>query len=208
MLWKTRRRGILLGLTIVLGSLQAAAGAPATKSGLPSLPKFNKVEEAVRGHLRKQSGYRSGDILSREQVQPVFRELERIGWRVAGQTAILQAVLPDSHPLVRLLRTPSGKKFARQIATVPEGYDRLYRLSRLPDGLQKIGVLIKGPDGYLMIKYMTTTPGGMELGRMLSQTPGGKGFNKPTGHIYTEDMLVDRLREEYDKATGSTNQPN
>jgi len=201
-LWKTCRRSVLAGLAVAGGLLLLAAEGR-TADATKSLPKFSEVKKTVRQYFDQLPGYREGEILSRGQVEPVFRALDKLGWHVAQQKAIVEAVLPDSDPLVRRLRTPKGKKFARQVATVPEGYDRLDRLRRLPLGMQKVQNLIDGPDGYLMIKYMTTTQGGKELGQMLSQAPHGKHFNKPTGRIYTVDMLVERLKQEYAKATGT-----
>jgi hypothetical protein len=103
----------------------------------------------------------------------------------------------DGEFLVTQLRTRAGAKFARQIARLPGGYDRLEKLSRLPNGHQTIRDLIKGPDGYKLIQYMTTAPGGAELGRMLSKAPKGRRFNRPTGRIYTVEMLLERLGQEH-----------
>lgn len=206
MSWKLcRTRVVQVGLTIVLlGLTSGVRGEPAAIDKAESLPKFPAVEKAVREHFAKLPDYRGGEILSRNQVGPIFRILENMGWSVADQKAILEAVLPDTDPLVRQLRTEAGKKFARQVATVPQGYDRLDRLRRASQGQQRVGNLIQGPDGYLMIKYMTTTSGGRELGRMLSRTPGGQNFNKPTERIYTVDQLVDRLKQEYAKTVGKS----
>ena len=33
---------------------------------------------------------------------------------------------------------------------------------------------------------------------MLSDAPGGKGFNRPTGHIYTASQLLPRINESLD----------
>jgi hypothetical protein len=199
MLGKNCRQWTILSMVVALGLLPvcraSAVAAP------PALPKFSEVNKAVLAYFDTQKNYRAGDVISRSQVEAVLDTLAELGWQVAGQTEILDAVLPDSDMLVRELRTPEGRKFARRVAKIPAGYNRLDRLSRLPRGTENVRNLVRGPDGHLMIAYMATTPYGANLGTMLSKAPGGKGFNKSTGRIYTADMLVDRLRREYEKAT-------
>ncbi|HLA85959.1 MAG TPA: hypothetical protein VJL29_14300 [Thermoguttaceae bacterium] len=192
MSWKT-----CWSVFAVAGLLLAVAGRPAAAA---DPPKWDDVKKAVMAYFERLPDYKRGDLLSRSQVEPVFGALERLGWRVAARKALVESVLPDNDPLVQQLRTPAGRKFARQVAGVPDGYDRLDRLRRLPRGRQNVENLIRGPDGYLMIEYMTTTPGGRNLGGMLSRAPKGKGFNQSTGRIYTVDMLLERLKQEYAKA--------
>ena len=209
MMWKMCRSITIAGPGLAVGLLMLASVSLAvTTSGNKPLPKFEQVEKTVVGYFDRLKGYKSGEILSRGLVEPVFRDLERIGWKVAGRKAVLDDVLPDNNTLVKQLRTPAGKKFARQVAKVPQGYDRLYRLSLLPRGRQNVQNLIVGPDGYLMIEYMTTTPEGKNLGGMLSRDPQGKKFNKPTKLIFTVDDLVERLKQEYAVATGAKGKPN
>ena len=50
-----------------------------------------------------------------------------------------------------------------------------------------------------MLQYMTETRGGENMGKQLSKAPKGKNFNKPTGRIYTVDMLLDVLKNLYDQ---------
>ncbi len=202
MLWKTCRRSIEHWLGVATCLLLCASAALAASRGSPTLPTFDEVKKTVRQYFDQLPKKQSGVIISRSQVEQVLRRLDRIGWRVADQKAILDAVLPDNSYLVTQLRTSAGMKFAKQLAEVPQGFDRLERLSRLPRGRQNVRNLIRGPDGYLMIEYMTTTPYGKNLSKMLSKDPGGKDFTKTTGRIYTVEMLLDRLEESYTKATG------
>ncbi|MBN1589864.1 MAG: hypothetical protein JW888_10150 [Pirellulales bacterium] len=187
--------------------LSWASVAPAAGQNVPSLPKFAEVKKAVVDYFAKLPKQKPGEIISRGQVEPIFGTLDRMGWRVAGRKSILESVLPDNDALVQQLRTAGGRKLARDVAKVPQGYERLDRLRRLPRGQQNIQSLINGPDGYKMIEYMTTTQGGRNLGTMLSKDPDGKNFNKPTERIYTVEMLLDRLAKEYEKATRRKSKP-
>ena len=85
-------------------------------------------------------------------------------------------------------------------------YDRLDRLRKMPYGPGRIRELIRGPDGYKLIEYMTTTKQGKNLGRQLSRGVNGKGFNQPTGTIYTSRQLTAALQQLH-KAALAKSQP-
>jgi len=184
-----------LGLTLAL-----AADCPSAPPTADSLPDFRRIEQAVRNHFKSLPQYRPGDIITRSDVEPIFKHRKLLGWLGADRTAILSQLPKDDEFLVRQLRTPAGRKFAARIADYPDGFDRLERLSRLPRGQRMVRDLIRGPGGYKLIEYMTTTSGGANLGRMLSKTPEGSNFNASTGRIYTVAMLLGRLSESYQKA--------
>ena len=57
--------------------------------------------------------------------------------------------------------------------------------------------VIRGPGGDEMIEYMTTSKGGKNLGKLLENAPEGNNFNRPTGRIYTAEMLVQALKKSY-----------
>jgi len=166
-----------------------------------TLPSFSAVKELVLREFDKFPDHQPADIISRGQVEPVFRQLAGLGWQVADWREILEAVPADGDFLVKQLRTPGGRKFMRGIAKYPDAYDRLDRLGRLPYGKNTIRALIRGPGGYKLIEYMTTASGGRELGRQLSNAPKGKNFNDPTGRIYTAKLLLARLKESYTAAS-------
>lgn len=182
-------------LPIIGLSAMVCQGAASDK-----LPSFGDVQNAVEGHFQAMPDYQPGDIIARNDVEPVFKLLEQIGFHVADRQAILKSVPPANDFLVSSLRSEAGTRFMRQIAGYSMGYDRLDRLAQLPHGKQTVRDLIKGPDGYKMIDYMTTSRGGLEMGKMLSQAPKGKNFNAPTGRIYTVDQLLKRLKQSYAKA--------
>jgi hypothetical protein len=88
----------------------------------------------------------------------------------------------------------------RQSAGFPLAYDRMDHLERLSDGQRILDRLVDGPDGYKLIEYLTSAPGGKNMGKMLTEAPHGVDFNKPTGRIYTQEQLLDRLKESHAKA--------
>ncbi len=183
---------IVLG-PVVLWWTGAARGADRAKP----LPTWAEVEEVVLRHFGLLPDYRPGDILARSEVRPLFSHLERMGWEVSDRPEILRQVPADDHYLIRKLRTKRGRKFMRRIAEYPRAYDRLDRLSRLPYGKQTVHDLIYKKGGEELIEYLTTASGGKELGKMLSKAPKGTDFNKPTGLIYTAQMLLERLKTSY-----------
>jgi hypothetical protein len=197
------RRGVrFLAVVVLTWGLAFAWGAPAVCGAAKPkpLPSLSDVRELVWRHFGLLPGYRPGDIIALSEVQPLFAQLEQMGWKMANRQDILRKVPADQDYLVRVLRTPRGRKFMRRIGGYPNAYDRLERLSWLPHGKQTVQDLIYTTDGQKMIEYLTTTSGGTELGKMLSKAPEGAGFNKPTGRIYTEKSFLAELEKSYEAA--------
>jgi hypothetical protein len=181
-----------------------AAKTPASKdknkksAPAGAFPSFDRVTRTVETHLTANRNYRPGDLLTTATVEPLFRKLEKINWKVADRRDILKSMLSDGDWLARQFATQSGRDFMRHIADLPSGYDRVDRYRRMPYGQEQLADLISGPEGYKMIEYMTTTRGGKNLGTMLSQGVNGENFNRPTGRIYTELDFLKRLKKSYD----------
>ena len=91
-----------------------------------------------------------------------------------------------------------------RIEAMSGAYDRLDRLRKMPYGPRRIRELIAGPDGYKLIEYMTSTKGGKNLGRQLSRGVNGKGFNKPTGKLYTARQFTAELQRLHKAALAKT----
>ena len=163
-------------------------------------PTFDEVRDCVEQLFAAKPDYVAGDLVTREDANAVFRELESLGWAVATQDVVISAMIPANHLMVSQFRSVAGKKFMRKISSLPLGYDRIDRLIRLPRGEQMFRDLVKGPGGDKLIEYMTSSKGGENLGRQLSATPKGADFNKPTGRLYTAAQLLNRLHAEYDLA--------
>ncbi|HUY32061.1 MAG TPA: hypothetical protein VMV69_04710 [Pirellulales bacterium] len=189
-----------LCVAIPAASAAAADGATKNKPKKPSWPKFSAVSEVVQRQLQSDRNYRSGDLISRGELEPIFKELAELGWKPADRAEIEKQLLAKSDFLVRELRTNNGRAFMRQVARYPDGYGRLDHLADLSDGKLIIRRLINGPDGYKLLEYLTTAPGGRKMGAMLSQAPHGKNFNRSTGRIYTAEQLLERLKSSHAEA--------
>jgi hypothetical protein len=193
-------RRLRLPLTFLL-FVSCAAPAWAAQKGKPKkLPKFNDVTATVRKELAKHDGYRDNDILTSEWVAKALDAVEKkTGWKIEDAAEIAGKFLSDSDDLVRQLRTRKGMPFMRRFSGTPRAFDRIDRLRGLPMGKRRIPELINNPGGHTLILYMATTEGGRNMGLYLGNVRGGKNFNKPTGRLYTEKQLVDRLEESYNR---------
>lgn len=181
---------------LVAGALLATTGAARSEAATP--PDGQTITRVVRQYLTASDrSWRPTDLIVRSQVRGILASLDKLGWKVSDSKQILRETLADNDPLVAQLETEQGRVFMRQIATMPNGYDRIDRLRYLPRGERYLHDLIRGPGGEELIDYMATTRGGEELGRMLSEDPDGAHFNRPTGRIYTERDLLDRLGASY-----------
>ena len=184
----------LLGMVAAVTAAVAAGGPTA---GRP-IPSMTAVRTAVEQYFQTQTGYQSGDWITRQSVEPLLARLTTLGLPLLDAQKIVADTPTNDEFLTVQLSTPAGRKFMRQIARYPNAYDRLDRLSRLSNGRRTVQDLIRGPGGQKMIEYLTTASGGRELGRMLSKAPNGGNFNAPTGRIYTEGLLLERLAQSRD----------
>jgi hypothetical protein len=183
--------------------LAVLSGLRFAQAGGAALPSFDQVQKLVDRQLATLSDYQPGDIVSQQQVEPIFEQLKQLGWVVRDRAEIMKLVPGDSDFIVRELRSAEGRTFMRQSGKYPLAYDRIDRLSRMIMGEKNVRALIRGPDGYKMIQYMTSTPYGRNMGQMLSQDPRGADFNSPTGRLYTADALLSRLQQSYDAEIAS-----
>ena len=185
----------ILGLATVIIGFVSSLAAQTTQT---LLPKFPIVAKAVKKHFAGQRDFKSGDLVSVRDVAPLFKKLDKLGWKVADEKQIIGRVLSDNHSLVKQLRTLKGKKFMGQVSKSPAAYDRLDRLSKMPYGKRRVRELIDTPGGHKLIEYMTTTRHGKNLGKLLSKAKNGKNFNQPTGKLYTSKAVLDQLKNSYD----------
>jgi hypothetical protein len=182
-------------------------GATGTLAAPPAKPpEWRAVDHTVKKALAKRAGYEPKDLLAQGDLKAVVAALGKKGWKVADAQRLIEDALPDDDILVQLFRgSKKGVGFMRGIEKYALAYDRLDRLIRLPGGEMTIKYLIKGPDGYKMVQYFTETayrgncivdilPRGYN-----GELPSSKGFNDPTGKIYTEKMLLGALRLRYDR---------
>lgn len=163
------------------------------------VPPLDVVMQMIEEYFTGRKGYKSGDMLTRGQIKPLFSELRQAGWSVKAENEILKRLHADTDFLAAQLSTPKGVIFMRRIAQMPGGYDRLDHILIMPYGKRRISEFINSPGGYTMIEYMTTTKGGKNLGNYLSKAQNGQGFNKPTPYIYTQTELTAALKQAYEK---------
>jgi hypothetical protein len=164
------------------------------------LPEFPQIEKAAADYFAGLPGYQPGGVITRPEAQGFFAELEKLGWNPDNRQEILANVPPPDDFLVQELRTRSGRQFTGRIATYPQAFDRLERLSRLAYGKEHVKGIIGGPGGDRWIKYITTDKRGIELSQSMSRAKNGADFDKPTGRIYTVQMLLEQLQGSYQRA--------
>lgn len=174
-------------------SQPARAAQPVRKA--PALPSMSAIKQAVESNFKADPNYRPGDLITRDEVEPLLAKLQRMGLPLPDAKQILEKVLTSDDFVAKQFSTPNGQKFMRQINRYKGGYDRVDRLSRIPLGEQTVRDLIRGPDGYKMIEYMITAPGGRALKDEFARVPKGQDFNDPTGRIYTEEQLLAQLEK-------------
>lgn len=177
----------LMTLLVLMAGGLAAAEAPAAV----------RLEDAVRSYFATRTHHRSADLLTRSQVQGLFRFLNQTGIRVPDEQEILSRV-PDDHDfLVRTLETAEGKKFLSKVAAEPLIYDRLDRIAHAAGGQAMLRDLVKLPDGDRYAKQKRA-PGVPDLLDLLPKDRSGKrrqikDYERPTGRIYTVDALIEQL---------------
>jgi hypothetical protein len=184
--------------------LLAAAALATAQTATDPLPDWETLRDVALQTLASSPAYRSGDLLARSDVTRVCDALRQSGWEPSQRHALHNDALSDTHPLVQQLRTAEGRRFMRRVASIPQGYDRLEHLLDLPDGRKTLAALIRGPDGHKFIAYLAQTPQGANLGHTLSRLPQGGGFNRPTGRIYTQHDLLQRLQQVYELDAASS----
>ena len=185
----------LFGL-LVLSGVSRAFAAPKEQP----FPAFGAVEQAVGQHFAAMPNYEPGNIIVRREVQPLLARLKQLGWTVSDADDILGQVPTSGEFLVRQLRTAYGRRFMQKIGRNPDTYDRLERLSRMPHGKLTVRELVRQPGkGSDVINYLATDKKGIQASRQMSRKVTGRGFDKPTGRIYTEEMLLERLKTSHQK---------
>ena len=169
-----------------------------------ALPPFSKVQKVVQRHFSTLPDHKPGDIISKSDVEPVFKQLRVLGWKVGARQSILNQVLDDQDFVVQQLRSKAGRKMMRKMASYQQAFDRLERVSKLPGGKALVRDLIKLPDAH---EYMQDPPKPplKDLTHLLPKRANGKlpkavDFDKPTGHIYTQEQLLQRLKQSHARA--------
>jgi hypothetical protein len=181
-----------LGLFLCLTGAVAATGGEEPRATEVWTPE--RLNQVVAAHFAAEPGYQEGDLITRRSTERLLVQLQQGGWPLDDPASILARILPEDDFLVQQLRTPRGRKFWAKMHHLPGGIDRLDRLARMPQGRASVTDLIQRiPNGEAWIEGMVTTQRGRRLGEQLSKSPAGRGFNQPTGRIYTAEQLVAEL---------------
>lgn len=168
----------------------------------PSLPTWKDVETAAASHFKALGDYERGDIVSQGQVKPLLNKLAKAGWKVADADALLGQISADNEFLVAQLRTKNGRKFMRKLGGSAEQYDRLRRLAETKGGDRAVANIMELPNGNDVLAALVESKAGKDIARQLSKGPHTRDFNKPTGYLYTEAQVLERLEESYRRDAG------
>ena len=151
------------------------------------------VTAVAQDYFAELENYRSGDLVTTDDVKPLLKKLSKKGWNVPEQETLLARLVTTGSYLDRTFSSKKGQKFFREISKVPGGIDRVERMSNLKNGKGSINQLVNFPRGSDLIKEMATTSVGRSFGSRGARTPAGQNLNQATGKIYTEKALVQEL---------------
>lgn len=203
----SRPNRVSLSLTISLALLFAClsgGGELLAREKPERVPDWKLVEAFVHRYFRGQGDYQEGDLISRGHVRTILSHLKKMGWTAPDALEIQKATIADTHVIVQQLNTSQGVKFMRKANRDPMLYSKLDRISRKYGGPALIRDLVRLPDGakYAASKRTPGVPTMVELLPRMKRSRPQKvdDFDKPTGDIYTEKQLLERLKESYDKS--------
>jgi hypothetical protein len=196
----------MLMVAVVCTTCWVGEATPCTAAA-PKFPTMSVVKASFERQFAARKDYEPGDVISQGDVAPLFAQLLAKGWDIAEGDEILKLVSSDQTFFVVQLRTREGRKFMRKAKGQALVYDRLDRLSRMKGGQKLIASITTIPKGDQLM-HAKPTPGLRDLTQLLpkgknGKTPVDKDFGKPTGLIYTQDVLWEYIKASYDKATAS-----
>lgn len=203
---KLSNRRLFASITLVGFALGAMPSLCLAAKKPRPMPTVEKVEEHTRRYLSGLEDYKPGDMLAQSQVEPLFAVLNQMGWNVSDQKKVLREISDDRDFLFQQFQSDRGRKFMRAIAKTPLAYDRLHRLCWTVGGGQAVKDIIRLPNGPEIVETLAGTSRGKDIGSRLSKAAKGADFNKPTGVIYSEDQLVERLKATYARDLAARNQ--
>jgi len=176
---------------------QSAGTNSASKNGTkPKKLTAADLKATVQEKLSRNPYYMPGFLLSRGDVDDVCEAIEDKGFDMPeDREALYEDFLSDTSPLVKLLKTPSGRTFMKKIAGDPTVYDRLERLSWSFDGRMVLERMVSAKDGPAKIKQLQTKEQVAKLSKALASDPRTQDFALPTGRVHTADELCEHLMQ-------------
>jgi hypothetical protein len=195
----TRRRPSTPFVVVFIMAAIAILAATGRTAGNESKLSLEQVKEMVAAQFRTVPSYRPGDIISQSEVEAALRQLATYGFKPEDSQTIIDDTLSDSDPLVTLLRTERGRKYMAKVHGYTLIYDRLDRVTRASGGLTTLEMLVRLPNGEKFSRLKSQLPKGVpDILELMPKKGNGfvrsiKGYEKPTGRIYSEADLVQRL---------------
>lgn len=174
---------------------QGQGAAAAERNQKPKL-SANELRGIIQTELGRNSFYAPGNLLSRSDATSVFDALRAKGIDLSEDAESLnEDFLSENSPLVRLLKSPDGRKFMKNIVGDPTAYDRLERLSWTYDGRYLIEDLLRDKNGVKKFQQLKTKEQLAKFSKDLAADARTQDFALPTGRIHTADQLFERLDE-------------
>jgi hypothetical protein len=156
----------------------------------------DKVKALIQEKLARNPYYSPGFLISHRDVEPIFNFLLEQGITIAeDHEELYDSILPDNAPLVRLLKTPKGREFQKQLAGDAAAYHRLERLSWSGDGKKVLEGLLDAKDGLARLQKLKNAADVAKLSKQLAADSRTQDFALPTGHIHTADELFKSLEQ-------------
>jgi hypothetical protein len=175
-----------------------AADKPAPDA-TPAPLSAPQVQRIVADCFGQQAHYQPGDIITQTDVAAVLKQLAAAGWQPPDGQQILADTLPEDNAVVSMLRTEKGRRFMRKVSGFDSIYDRMDRVSQVSGGQRTLDAIVRLPDGEKYALPKKQTPHGVpDFLDLLPKNASGKvrsikDYQKPTGRIYTQADLVERL---------------
>lgn len=182
-------------LLLIAGWAGTGSWFTTTATSAPKQITKADFQKVVAGFAAKAS-IGPDELMTQSDVIPLVAALERAGMEF-DRKEFLGRVIEDQSALVRLIRSPRGRKFIGQTAGNQLMFDRLDRLSTEPGGERMLRDLMKLPDAARYAK-LDTGRGVPDMIDFLpkqrsSRTRRVKDYKKPTGKLYTLRHAVDYL---------------
>jgi hypothetical protein len=160
-----------------------AAGAPAS---------------AVSRLLAEDKTYKSGDLLTWERVKPVLDRLRRAKVPMPPEKEMQAKFLSEKDSLVKMLSTPDGKAFFKELAKKPASIDLVDRYRELPQSEPFLREFTHDVDGYKFFTepyWLSPSRAQRAESEGLLDVSNGVKLGEPTGRIYLESQLISFLNE-------------
>lgn len=159
---------------------------------MPGVPRSSSAS-AVTRLLADDADYKSGDLLTWEQVKPTLDRLRRARVPLPPEKELRPKFLSQSDSLYKMLSTERGKSFFKELNKKPESIDLVDRYRSLPRGEQFLTEMIENTKGgsefFTSPMWLTQEDAVLAEKSGLSNVPNGSKFGDPTGRIYTETQL-------------------